>query len=275
MLHTEMHAMLIACVIPVAAGMLGTLLLGTLIGWYYSPGPLGGTDTVRTEISGLRETVAEQRKKLSLMDSIAQQRMQQLGSEAARERLALEESIASLQEENTSLRMTITASKRGAALEKRVDTAVPAASPDNKLMERIAQLEKNVARMPGLLKELDELREALRLGSAPSPGSGPARLPDQVYRVMSDAFGRKIEQDDLRLVEGIGPKIQEHLKKNGMRTWADVASAKPEELKQLLVQAGDHYRSHDPSHWPEQARMMVENRWEELRKYQRKLSHAR
>ena len=273
MLYPEMHATLMACMVPVMAGMLGTLLLGTLIGWYYSPGPLGGTAPVRTEMGTLRITVNEQQRKLALLGSIAEQRVQQLEADATRERTVLEERVAALQEENATLRAAAMATKRTTTLERHLDGST-GPNADNKLTERIAQLEKSVARMPALLKELDELREALRLGPAPEEAA-PARLPEQVYRVMSDAFGKRIEQDDLRLVEGIGPKIQEHLRKNGLRTWADIASTKPEQLKEVLAQAGDHFRLHDPSHWPEQARLMVENRWEELRKYQRKLSHAR
>lgn len=269
--YTEMHATLMACMVPVIAGMLGTLLLGTLIGWYYSPGPLGGTPPVRSEMEKLRNTVVEQQGRLAMMGSLAEQRVHQVEADATRERTVLEERVAVLQDENATLRTAVMTTKRSATLERHLDGA---SGNDAKLTERIAQLEKNVARMPALLKELDELREALRLGPAPAEAA-PTRLPDQVYRVMSDAFGKRIEQDDLRLVEGIGPKIQEHLRKNGLRTWADIAAARPERLKEVLAQAGDHYRLHDPSHWPEQARLMVENRWEELRKYQRKLSHAR
>ena len=76
-------------------------------------------------------------------------------------------------------------------------------------------------------------------------------------------------------MDGIGPKIAEQLQKNGLRTWADVAAAEPARLREVLDEAGEHYHLHDPSTWPEQCKLMVENRWEELRRYQGKSDRMR
>jgi hypothetical protein len=39
-------------------------------------------------------------------------------------------------------------------------------------------------------------------------------------------------------------------------------------LKSLLRRAGDRYRMHDPTSWPDQARLAAEGRWKELDEFQ-------
>ncbi len=74
--------------------------------------------------------------------------------------------------------------------------------------------------------------------------------------------------DDLKKVEGIGPKIEGLLNDAGIHTWAQLADAQVEKLQKVLDEAGKRFQIHDPSTWPEQARMAAEGQWEELKKYQ-------
>jgi len=74
--------------------------------------------------------------------------------------------------------------------------------------------------------------------------------------------------DDLKKIEGIGPKISELMASNGYPTFALMGAAKPEDLKQILVDAGSRYQMHDPSSWPLQAQMAAEGKWDELKKWQ-------
>ena len=75
---------------------------------------------------------------------------------------------------------------------------------------------------------------------------------DQLYNIVSGFFGAKIVQDDLKLVEGIGPKIEELFHQAGLNTWASVASSTPERLKEILTEGGDRFLMHDPGTWPRQ-----------------------
>ena len=74
--------------------------------------------------------------------------------------------------------------------------------------------------------------------------------------------------DDLRKIEGIGPKTAEHLNNGGINSFADMAEAPVERLREILEAAGSRYKSIDPTSWPVQARMAADGQWDELKKWQ-------
>ncbi len=74
--------------------------------------------------------------------------------------------------------------------------------------------------------------------------------------------------EDLKIVEGVGPKIEQLLKNGGVKTWRDLAGTSVDRLKSILDAAGDRYRIHDPSTWPEQAQLAADGDWEKLKEYQ-------
>lgn len=85
----------------------------------------------------------------------------------------------------------------------------------------------------------------------------------------------KAMPDDLKIVEGIGPKIEKLLKDDGINTWGDLAEAAVDRLKAILDAAGDAYRIHQPDTWPQQAGLAHEGKWEELTKWQDELIGGR
>ena len=82
-------------------------------------------------------------------------------------------------------------------------------------------------------------------------------------------YASAFQNDNLQIVEGIGPKIEGLLHDNGIKTWADLAAADVPRLKSILESAGSRYRVHDPSTWPHQAKLANDGRWDELEEYQR------
>jgi predicted flap endonuclease-1-like 5' DNA nuclease/predicted nucleic acid-binding Zn-ribbon protein len=84
----------------------------------------------------------------------------------------------------------------------------------------------------------------------------------------SDLFGKTILQDDLQIVEGIGPKIKGLLHDGGISTWHGLAEASVERLQEILNQAGDSFAVHNPSTWPRQAAMAHDAKWAELKAWQ-------
>ena len=74
--------------------------------------------------------------------------------------------------------------------------------------------------------------------------------------------------DDLKLVEGIGPKIQEHLNAADIFTFADLADASVETIQGVLDNAGSAYKMHDPSTWPDQAALARDGKMDELKVWQ-------
>ncbi|MFT5184678.1 MAG: large subunit ribosomal protein L21 [Flavobacteriales bacterium] len=77
--------------------------------------------------------------------------------------------------------------------------------------------------------------------------------------------------DDLRKVEGIGPKIAELFNAAGIVSFADLAAANVDKLKEILAEAGGSYKSKDPGSWPAQAALAAEGKWDELKKWQDEL----
>lgn len=92
--------------------------------------------------------------------------------------------------------------------------------------------------------------------------------PQAPRRGQKLSFGAAFKNDNLQIVEGIGPKIAQLLKDNGIDTWVKLGASNKEQLKEILSSAGSRYRIHDPSTWPEQAKMAESGEWEKLRDYQ-------
>ncbi|WP_372950151.1 helix-hairpin-helix domain-containing protein [Mariniphaga sp.] len=80
-----------------------------------------------------------------------------------------------------------------------------------------------------------------------------------------------VEADDLKKIEGIGPKIAEIFNEAGINTYAELAAASEEKLKEILADAGSRYASKNPSTWPQQAKLAADGNWDELKDLQDKL----
>lgn len=74
--------------------------------------------------------------------------------------------------------------------------------------------------------------------------------------------------DDLKKIEGIGPKIQEHFNNAGIFTWEELANTSVSKLQDILAAAGPRYKMHNPGSWPKQARMAADGKWDELNAWQ-------
>jgi len=81
--------------------------------------------------------------------------------------------------------------------------------------------------------------------------------------------------DDLKKIEGIGPKIQELLNNAGIRTYKDLGNSNRDTIKKLLDTAGPQYRMHEPETWPAQAKLADKGEWETLKQYQEKIINGR
>ncbi len=79
------------------------------------------------------------------------------------------------------------------------------------------------------------------------------------------------EPDDLKIVEGIGPKIEELLQAAGIKTYQELSSASPDRIKEVLAEAGNRFKMHDPTTWPEQAKLAAAGDWDKLKQWQDEL----
>ena len=129
---------------------------------------------------------------------------------------------------------------------------------------------------------LDKTKEAETPAAAPAPVEATAEPVAEVPAAKPEAPAAEAEAvaeaapapaevakpDDLKKIEGIGPKIAEVLNAAGLNTYADLAAKKPEEVKAFLEAAAGNFAAHDPGTWPKQAQMAADGKWDELKTYQ-------
>lgn len=84
-------------------------------------------------------------------------------------------------------------------------------------------------------------------------------------------FGKTIKQDDLKIIEGIGPKIEELFQNSGISTWKLLSETSAENLKEILNSGGERFQIHNPGTWPKQALLAYEGKWQELKDWQETL----
>lgn len=85
-------------------------------------------------------------------------------------------------------------------------------------------------------------------------------------------FGFNVRgDDDLVIIEGIGPKIAELFHGAGIRTFAQLAGSSVARLQEVLDAGGARFRTANPGTWAEQAALAAANRWQELKALQDRL----
>ena len=94
-------------------------------------------------------------------------------------------------------------------------------------------------------------------------------------RFAAAIFGRTVRQDDLQIVEGIGPKIEGLFHNYDIKTWKALSKTSVAKCIEVLQSGGEKYRVHDPSSWPMQAKMCYENKWKELYRWQVEHKHGK
>jgi len=82
------------------------------------------------------------------------------------------------------------------------------------------------------------------------------------------AAKKSTKADDLKKIEGIGPKISETLIAAGIVTFADLAKSKPAAISEIIA---DVRGNHVPDTWPQQAQLAADGKWDELKVLQDKL----
>lgn len=85
----------------------------------------------------------------------------------------------------------------------------------------------------------------------------------------------KAKGDDLKIIEGIGPKIAEVFNDAGIATFQDLANADTAKLREILDAAGSQFASHDPTTWPQQAELAALGKMDELKALQDELQGGR
>ncbi|MCZ4317614.1 50S ribosomal protein L21 [Aequorivita viscosa] len=77
--------------------------------------------------------------------------------------------------------------------------------------------------------------------------------------------------DDLKKIEGVGPKAAEAMVAAGLDTFAKVAKAKPEAIATILSDASSNLAHLVTDTWPKQAKLAADGKWDELKELQDRL----
>lgn len=95
----------------------------------------------------------------------------------------------------------------------------------------------------------------------------PEGQEDAIAVVEINPFS-KFKKNDLRIIEGIGPKISSLLIDADIDTWKKLSETSVEKLKEVLAGGGKRFKIHDPSTWPQQAEFATQGNWKKLKEYQ-------
>lgn len=117
------------------------------------------------------------------------------------------------------------------------------------------------------------------------PDAGPAEMAveareevgrDARVSARDEAPTLAEEADDLKVVEGIGPKISQVLREAGVVTFAQLAAIDANDIEAILSASDPRLgRLADPSTWPAQAALAAGGDWEALEKLQGELKGGR
>ena len=126
----------------------------------------------------------------------------------------------------------------------------------------------NQANTPNKLVETAASLAAVPVAAAPA---SKALTVIDIAAAKAAGFSLK-NANDLTIVEGIGPKINELFHSNGIKTFAALANTTEAQMRTILDAGGSRFRIANPSTWAQQAALAAENKWAELKKLQDKLS---
>ncbi|HHC80564.1 MAG TPA: DUF1049 domain-containing protein [Flavobacteriia bacterium] len=125
----------------------------------------------------------------------------------------------------------------------------------NKRRTRISALEGDITVLTNKLKACEEAR-------------GEDATGKKEAAMAAAMTGTQPEKDDLKKIEGIGPKIEQLCHGIGIYTFQQLADTSVETLQKMLNDAGPRFQIANPGTWPVQAKMAAKGEWDQLKEYQ-------
>ncbi|MFK8006850.1 MAG: hypothetical protein AB8H03_10775 [Saprospiraceae bacterium] len=116
--------------------------------------------------------------------------------------------------------------------------------------------------------EWDKLVALQKVLGSPDGKESDSKAEKMYFKFLGFA---NVKQNDHKVIEGIGPKIESLLKEGGIKTWKELSESTPEEIQVILDAAGSRYKLANPGTWPKQAKMADDGDWTGLKIYQDKL----
>ncbi len=142
--------------------------------------------------------------------------------------------------------------------------AAPAASTPATLVAPVAKKAPS-ARKPAVKAPAAKAPAAKPAAKAPAVRKPAVKAAALDLAAGKAALGTSVKLDDLKLIEGIGPKIEALFKADGLTTWRQLSKANVERLQGILDAAGPRYNIHNPGSWPTQAGLLADGKWAEFK----------
>jgi predicted flap endonuclease-1-like 5' DNA nuclease len=98
---------------------------------------------------------------------------------------------------------------------------------------------------------------ASRASGVAAAASVAASMPN----LASGAHVARFDQNDIEQIEGIGPKIAELLRAQGLNTFSDLAATSVEKFSSILDAGGSRFKLANPGTWAEQAALAAKGDW--------------
>jgi len=108
-------------------------------------------------------------------------------------------------------------------------------------------------------------KEEKKAAPAPKKEAAPKAAAPKAAAPKKEAAPKPAKADDLKKIEGIGPKIAETLTAAGVGTFAELAKTSSEKISEIIA---DVRGNHVTDTWPKQAQMAADGSWDELKKWQ-------
>jgi predicted flap endonuclease-1-like 5' DNA nuclease len=130
-------------------------------------------------------------------------------------------------------------------------------------------LESRVSGLEGQLRNAESEILSLR-GALDAATTEKATLAEALAKASGP-----VKPDNLKTIEGIGPKLEEMLNEHRIYTYRQLADTPVTVLQGILDEAGETYRIHDPGTWPEQAKLLSEGKLDAFEKLTEALKGGR
>lgn len=111
------------------------------------------------------------------------------------------------------------------------------------------------------------------VGAAAASATAAHLMSGGADKALALAAGFKIKgNDDIEVIEGIGPKIGDLFRENGAGSFDKIMHLSVPAMNAILEKGGSRFKLANPGSWAEQAKLCYENRWTELRDLQDNLT---
>lgn len=137
-------------------------------------------------------------------------------------------------------------------------------------------LRERRAREAAALEKAERMASSVEAAAVPDPATrlGGIEAPSVETPAVPVEIPVAPANDDLEIIEGIGPKIASVLKAAGVTSFAQLAAMQPAQIEAILREVPT-LRLADPTSWPEQARLAANGDMTALQALQDRLKGGR